>query len=210
MPDGLFNHFGWWLRIDANGGYHVNVFHGSTEGHADVLDTLTGSATYNGQAAGKVSINPQLPDRELMGGAFTGDATLTANFDAEDGIDDTDENGMLSGMIDNIMVEGEETDWTVALGGSRITTVVDAGGTDVDQAQVTLTTGVGADAVDNGAGKVTWSIGGVGSSRNGDWSASFWNANSTDTTPDSVTGTFTATYNSTVGKMEGAFGANRE
>ena len=213
VPDGLFNHFGWWLRIDANGAYHVNVFHGSTEGIADVPDGLRGSATYNGQAAGKASINPQLPGRELMGGAFTGDATLTANFDATDGDATNDENGILSGMIDNIMLEGEMTDWTVALGAARILTVDvddDGDGTAVPQGQVPTTEGDGVGAIDVGAGKVTWSIGDAGSSSSGDWSASFWNENSTDGTPDSVTGMFSATYNSTVGKMEGAFGANRE
>ena len=67
---------------------------------------VTGTATYVGKAAGKASINPQLPGRDLMGGAFTADATLTANFEAGDedlahGVDQ--DMGAIKGMISNIM-----------------------------------------------------------------------------------------------------------
>ena len=191
-----------------SGYYDADAFHGSTEYAAAIADDLTGSATYVGQAAGKVAINPQLPGRDLIGGAFTADATLTANFEADvDNNATTNEPGAIGGMITNFNVGGEDVDWTVSLGSAAITaadTPVDHDGnantTDISPASVTDS---------DGTGLVGWSIDGVGSSRLGDWEASFWSGGS-DGVPGSVTGEFTARYNVEVGRMEGAFGANKE
>ena len=173
IPDGNYNRFGWWLRIDNTGAWDVDVFHGSNMTAAAVATALTGTATYEGQAAGKVAIDPQLPGEDPMGGSFTADAMLTANFEAGDG------SGMVSGMIDNIMVGDHETNWSVALGAANIAD--------------------GASVISEGA--TTWSIDDAGSSTSGAWSGSFWGAG-TDDVPGSVTGEFTATYNGEVGRME--------
>ena len=199
VPDGDYAYFGWWLRIGADGAWDVDAFHG-VEGllpvDANPDPALTGSATYKGQAAGKAAINPQLPGEALMGGAFTADATLTADFEADDGITaTTDERGMISGMIDNFMVDGEEADWTVALGATPII----YGALTTDPA-----------VTDIAGGSTTWMIDGKGSSSNGTWSGNFYDASAADGVPKVVTGEFTATYNNQVGRMEGAFGANRE
>ena len=199
VPDGKYAYFGWWLRAYSSGFWDADAFHGTvnmTGIEENPTTDLTGSATYNGQAAGKVAINPQLPGRVLIGGAFTADATLTANFDADDGDPGTlDERGMISGTIDNFNVGGEDLDgWSVALGGSRI---VYGDGT----ADTPLPDFMG--------GATTWIIDDTGSTTNGTWSGNFYDANAVDGVPDVVTGEFTASYNSQVGRMEGAFGANR-
>ena len=198
VPDGDFSHFGWWLREFDTGGKQVDVFHGSTEDMAPIVTALTGSAKYVGQAAGKAVINPQLPGEVLIGGTFTADATLTANFEAgpaaTEPVDLKD--GGVSGTINNFTVDGEEVDWNVALGFLSFTD---------DSNEVATPVGDPAGSDNN----VTWSIDGEASTVPGGWRASFWGPG-TDGVPGSVTGNFWAWYNDEVGRMEGAFGANKE
>ena len=92
MPDGEYGHFGWWLRVDEDDKYVVDVFHGykyetDTAGNRPDTTTFTalqGSADYEGPAAGKFAINSQFPGPgTLSGGHFTATASLTANFESD-------------------------------------------------------------------------------------------------------------------------------
>ena len=198
--DNKYNHFGWWLRVANTGAWNVEPFHGSNMLPAGLEASVTGTATYVGKAAGKASINPQLPNRDLMGGAFTADAMLTADFEAGDtptvgGVAGVMGMGAITGMISNIMIGDHDTGWSVALGSATIVADGNATGSDGDSGAA--------------SGATTWSIDEVGSSSNGTWNSNLWGAGD-DGVPGSVTGQFTASYNVTVGEMEGAFGANRQ
>ena len=194
VADGNYAYFGWWLRIDAAGAWDVDVFHGSSTLVAVTVPVgTTGKATYNGSAAGKAVINPQLPGENLDGGAFTADATLTADFQARDSLTGNSESGMISGTIDNFMIDGEAREWSVALESALI--------------QSTPQT-----PDDDFSGRTTWTIGKTGSpgTNRGNWSGDLWHAASPTAVPGTVTGEFTAVYNNLVGRMEGAFAANKE
>ena len=89
-------------------------------------DTIRGSATYTGAAAGKYATASGTADT-YEGGHFTANATLMVDFDADSDGDSTarDTDGVaLSGMIDNFMTgDTARPDWMVNL-------MVDNDGTD--------------------------------------------------------------------------------
>lgn len=180
-------YFGWWLRENATGTMVVGTFAGST-GAADTTDysALNGSATYSGAAAGQVTLAPSLG--QIEGGDFTADASLSANFSLN----------RISGMIDNFMVDGEATDWSVTLRSATI---------EANNAAfaANATAGTTADTV--------WSIGGTAARPGGSWQGQFHDG-APPTAPDSgtprqVTGQFQATYGG-AGQMIGAYGAHKE
>ena len=74
--------------------------------------TLTGSATYNGHAAGKFAISDPLSGGDA--GHFTADATLTANFGTAATETANNANG-ISGTLSNFMANDEAVDWEVTL-----------------------------------------------------------------------------------------------
>ena len=173
-PDAEYLYYGWWVSKDSDGNPTVaSAFHMPVDAAAsagalrvvDDLDSLTGSATYVGHAAGKFAMSNTL-DGTGSGGHFTADAELSAKFDGAEGNDDS----MVTGTIDNFRLNdgSEDPDWNVTLRGGDGAA---SGGT-ID----------GTDTV--------WSING-------------------NNIPTTVTGVFHSEY-SDIGRMVGAFGANKE
>ena len=120
-PDPNYLYFGWWLQKDGTGTPdNVGAFMGmagtATFTTADLSTAVTGSATYAGPAAGKFAISNPIGADDA--GHFTADAMLTATF----GANDAPNNGGVSGMLDNFMVndEPQESDeaWSVPPSGS--------------------------------------------------------------------------------------------
>ncbi len=192
MADASYAYFGWWLNKGSADGVEAGVFHGVTDGSTPVslaaptdISALGGTATYTGAAAGKYAINPGLS--AASGGHWTADATLTANWGAEDAP------GTISGVIDNFMAGDTSMDWSVALGA---TTMAASGAIDTATDSATTT----------GSNAVVWTIGGVDGAVAGAWSGALY-AQGDDNVPTVATGMFSATHG-TVGHMVGAFGAD--
>ena len=108
QPDDTYLYYGWWVSKDNDGGpTAASAFAGTvfpSDGAAQTSvsgETLTGSATYSGNAAGKFAITNVL-DGTGNGGHFTADAMLTAKFGA---IATGSENGV-TGTIDNFRLTG--------------------------------------------------------------------------------------------------------
>ena len=196
MADPSYAYFGWWLNKGTAAGVEAGVFHGVTDGDGneallavpatDAFTALGGEATYTGAAAGKYAINPGLSD--ASGGHWTADATLTADFGAED-----DALGMISGMVDQFMAGGQTMDWSVKLGETDLT------------ATGTFDSSTGDDSTGD---DVVWTIGGVAGAEDGSWMGGL-RAEGDDNRPTVATGMFTATHGA-VGHMLGAFGAHIE
>ena len=163
------------------------------------LSSLTGSATYAGHAAGKFALDysrNKVLDGASDGGHFTADAELKATFGSG-------ATAGVTGTIDNFRLNdgSEDPGWSVALarGGIR------PGG-----------------AISPPADDPTvWSIDGVAAAASGTWSGTMYDELPGDppggdgnTIPTTVTGTFYSEYgastSSVVGRMVGAFGANKQ
>ena len=190
MADGSYAYFGWWLNKGTMVGVEAGVFHGVTDATGgDALlaaptniDALGGTATYKGPAAGKYAVNPGLA--AASGGHWTADATLTADFGADNAA------GMISGMVDGFMAGGQTMDWSVALGETPLMpegTFDSAGDPDT----------MGDDVV--------WTIGGVAGAEAASWEGGL-RAEGDNNVPTVATGSFSATHG-TVAHMMGAFGA---
>ena len=119
QPDTTYLYYGWWVSKDdedmptAASAFTGTVF--PTGGTAPVsvdlaAATLEGSATYEGNAAGKFAMSNPL-DGTGSGGHFTADATLTAKL----GAIAAPNNGGISGMLDNFMANDESVPWSVEL-----------------------------------------------------------------------------------------------
>ena len=197
-PDAAYLFFGWWVRSDSEGvPMAASAFRGevgAADGAGDTAsgETLTGSATYVGKAAGQFAMSNPL-DGTGSGGDFTANATLTANFGA---IATDNENGV-TGTIDNFMVNGSSVPWSVKLNRSS------AWATDG------AITGPTSDAT-------VWSINGNEAPASGTWSGQMHDempgnapAGDGSTVPTTVTGTFYSEF-STIGRMAGGFGADRQ
>ena len=184
IADSAYMTFGWWMRdvktssdpLDA-----VTVFHGA-RGGTDVgdVDALTGTADYEGGAAGKYAWRDRVADT-AHGGHFTAKAALSANFDTN----------MMSGSISDFRIGDDNTDpnWTVALREHAITT------SDGSVARTGSST--------------QWAVGSSKANVAGGWQAQLSNtgASRNDNLPRGVSGTFNADFNEQ-GRMLGAFGAN--
>ena len=182
-PDANYVVFGWWAR-DAGTSVRVATFVsevGTVAASADII-AVEGTATYSGGAAGKVAVYDPLLDANNAAGAFTADATFTAEFGNETA------GGTISGTIDNFSVAGESKDWSVALKEADIT---DSGDATFGEAT-------------NGT---TWTIGGVDAADSGNWSGGMYDTDSETDVPQSLTGQFQSTYRN-IGEMVGAFGAD--
>ena len=112
VPDANYAEYGWWIdesiaSSTATPNDQVGAWYRVIEQTAVALsatDSVTGTATYNGQAVGKAAYHQRQSDSNI-GGAFTADATLSADFDAN----------MLSGSITGFEVGGMNPDWSVEL-----------------------------------------------------------------------------------------------
>ncbi len=186
--DARFAEWGWWIDEgiddgdDANPNDKVGAWYDVTE-DSDTDDAAvtaaSGKATYKGQAVGKAAFHHSLSDSNV-GGAFTADAELNADFDAG--------NGKLSGSITGFDVGGVKPDWSVELVGHDI-----------------ASTGV---ATDVDTSRTKWTVDGTAGDAAGSWSAQFYDVPKDQHQPMGVAGGFEAQYESD-GYMVGAFGAER-
>ena len=186
--DTAYASYGAWLHTPAHGRSHTASAFTDEVGEvlpASGLDTLNGTATYVGGAAGYYALTSRTGGTNDVGG-FSARATLNANF-----TNNTAETA-ISGTIDQFIgSDGESRNWEVTLNGSPITD-----------------TGMIGDPV-NGT---VWAIDGDASAADGQWSGQLRN-NGTDNVPQVVTGTFYSTYGGSgagEGRMVGGFGANLE
>ena len=112
-PDATYASYGWWIKKSANGEtFTASAFEANHAlPGASGIDTLMGTATYMGGAAGKYAL------RSMTGGTndaghFTARATLEADFS-----DNT-----ITGAIDNFIgADGQSRDWSVELKEAAVT-----------------------------------------------------------------------------------------
>ena len=149
-PRTSYASYGWWIYTPAIGNpgrFRVTAFADDfgSDRSASGLDTLYGTATYVGGAAGIYALT-SLTGGLNDAGPFTADATLEANF--------TD--NMISGTIDNLMgADGMSRDWSIEL--------KEAGFAD-DGA-----------IVRTDANDTVWTIGGTAAAASGEWSGYLYN-----------------------------------
>ena len=183
MPDTKYATFGWWLdeAITTDGEAKVRTFSYHAGGDPASVDTATGKATYSGIAVGKAALNAAR-GTDNIGGAFTADATLTANFGASP---------TLEGKINNFMVGGDARNWEVMLNSQAIT---------------------GTGGVAASTNSTVWSIDGTKAAAGGGWQAQMYDQadaiGATPHQPSGVTGGFKAVFGAD-GRMAGAFAAEK-
>ncbi len=194
--------FGWWIdekKKTAAGDYPftVNTFAtgsavfptaADTDTGAVGLDALTGEVEYNGVAAGLYAVK-NVEGGEIVSaahGAFTADASLTADFEAGDA-------GFLSGKIDGFQGGMDMSGWEVTLQKSNF----DTDGSLADQDDATNATGMMV------AGKI-----GDTKSTNGIWDVSLHGSGADAAAPSGIAGTFRVDF--TNANIAGAFGATRD
>ena len=215
QPDPEYLYYGWWVSKDKDDmPTAASAFAGVVEGTANDLDRawtgawnpatpqITGSATYAGNAVGKFAMNNPL-DSTGNGGHFTADAMLEAKFSGDD--------AGVTGNIDNFRLNDGTDDpgWSVELGlatlgsdGAFASRVDDIATTDVNEATMPV-----------------WSINGNKAAAAGTWSGTMYDemppttppggdGDDLSNIPTTVTGTFYTEF-STIGRMVGAFGANK-
>ena len=188
--------FGWWLN-ESTDPSTVSVFMNATAADGTALTatipaTTRGTATYEGKAAGKYALNHGVGGPNDSG-HFTADAMLSASFGTGDSAAHE-----ISGMIDEFKgADGEDRDWSVSLG------------TNVLTADGTVTAAVSDGDAANGDESLTtvWTIDGVKAAAAGSWDGALYGSDGG--VPTAATGMFSAGYNN-VGKMIGAFGAEKE
>ncbi len=195
VVDTTYLYWGYWLKQTAKDGAvtinEVETFagatnHASTNAYGDIA-SVTGKATYDGAAAGVYERKTGDMDGDTalaVSGAFTADASLSVVF--ADATLPVNQQGKLTGTIDNFMLDGEaHASWSVALEDGDITKAAD-GATDVTDGTVSGT------ASEDGP--------------NGSFTAIF-RGPSADDQPASITGEFNATFDD--GSVAGAFGASK-
>ena len=204
-PDDTYAGFGWWAQEDSNGadGFYVVVipsddadakFVLSSTGGADVITAfkgLSGTATYNGHAAGKVAIHQPLSSDGNVAGTFTANVALTADFGAVTTGSINGADARITATIDGFMVDGAaKDDWTVKFVKNEADNAVggfaDGGGINYN-------------------GNTKWSIGDEEGDGMGRYEGVYLDQADSGLMRATV-GTFTAQYG-TVGSMTGGFGA---
>ena len=197
QPDDTYLYYGWWVSKDKDGGpTAASAFTGIVQPAATPLaaatagGTLTGSATYVGHAAGKFAMSNTL-DGTGNGGHFTADAELKATFGSGT-------TAGMTGTIDNFRLNdgSEDPGWSVSLARGAWD---NAGGITAPASDPTV-----------------WSIDGNKAPASGTWSGQMYDEKPGDppagdgsTVPTTVTGTFYSEF-STIGRMVGAFGADKQ
>ena len=117
IDDESYAYFGWWLHKpdNADDDHMVESFAGGNSLVADVND-VTGTASYEGRAAGKYVTETYTAGRLVGGdpGHFTATASLEANFSETTGDVPID---MIRGSIDNFVLSSgnDASDWLVTL-----------------------------------------------------------------------------------------------
>ena len=217
-PDSTYLYYGWWVSKDKDGdptaaSAFVGIvgdgtsIQGGTTALADDPAGLGGSATYAGHAAGKWALDyaqNKVLDGASDAGHFTADIMLTAKFEAAA----SPTNGGVTGTIDNFRLNDgtEDPGWSVALHRAPWD------GTTNGAFASTATDNTTADGT-------TWSIDGTSAPESGTWSGQMYDEmpGNTDSTPPgdgsnvptTATGRFYSEFDS-VGRMVGAFGANKQ
>ena len=197
VVDTTYLYWGYWLKqtADKDGAVTINeveTFAGATNDASTnaygTIASVTGVATYDGAAAGVYERKTGDMDGDTalaVSGAFTADASLSVVF-----ADDTlpvNQQGTLTGTIDNFMLDGEaHASWSVALEDDNITQ--DADGNSLRDGTVS---GTAKGGVEN---------------QDGSFAALFRGPNA-DAQPASITGEFNATFSD--GSVAGAFGASK-
>ena len=183
--------FGWWLQEDDEGDWAnlATVVVPSAEtaadpdgtGRAIVANAWSGKATYEGGAAGQYATDSEA-------GAFTANATLTADFD------DAINPGSISGKLSGFVAGGTSKNWEVDL------LKADLGGGDEAAA-----------AFNNGDDGTQWTMDGVKAPKRGEWEGAFHTkkGHASNFDADFVAGTFEAQHRNTA-QMRGAFGATEK
>ena len=214
VVDDMYLTFGWWLdRGDGTAPYYFDAFAAAAgmDKNGDdpatdnveapycptVVGPLQGTATYEGDAAGKYTVLDADAD-VAEGGHFTASAMLEANFDVASGtVADGNTTGVsISGMIDNFMTGA------VARPGWEVELMAGDGGAENEvgmQNYSNLNFGV--------TGSTAWTMGGAANPATGGWAADVYDGGMNDY-PDAVTGTFDAS--GITGRISGAFGAMEE
>ena len=175
--------YGWWTNTASAPGsvLQAGLFTDREDGvDATYEDTRGGSATYKGEALGQYVMSAD------NFGAFTADATLTADFTGTNTLE-----GMINGFKD--ADGGDLTGWEVKLGKTNI----QVNGTFVDPPLAPAAS----------AGKATWSIGDKKGAA-GNWQGALYGGTTTKY-PTHAAGEFSAHHGPT-GRMIGAFGAELE
>ena len=182
-PDTEYRYFGWWLRMAADDGYAVGIFHGGVGGDAQdfaSLPQLQGTATYSGPAAGKFVIDSRIGPAEA--GEFTASAMLEVDFGDNSAL------GTVTGTVDGFMVNEAAMEWSVELQSAAISAngAIAAGGTSTS--------------------RTVWSIDGEQGAATGSptWGGQFHDVGETRV-PNAATGAFESAYGE-LGRMTGAFG----
>ena len=201
QPDAHYLYYGWWVSKDKDGKpTAASAFAGrfgtdpgnSTDSldQAGDLTAIAGSASYSGNAAGKFAMSNPL-DGTGNGGHFTADANLSATFGSGT-------TAGVTGTIDNFRLNdgSEDPGWSVSLARGAVAT----------DGTITAPT----------ADPTVWSINGNKAPASGTWSGTMYDEMPGDppggdgsNLPTTVTGTFYSEF-STVGRMVGAFGADKE
>ena len=216
-PDPNYLYYGWWVSKDKDGGPTaasaftgvVGTITAGTSVGTDAPQDIAGKATYTGSAAGKFAMSNTL-DGTGSGGHFTADAELRATFGANDNDAPASTNtGGITGTIDNFRLNDGSADpgWSVELHRANWGATAGSFATPADQS---LTT-----AVDESMG-TTWSINDNASPRSGTWSGQMYDekpgtapTGDGSNIPTTATGTFYSEF-STIGRMVGAFGVDKE
>ena len=187
VVDASYAEWGWWIdegiadadpANDKVGAWYRVV--GPID--ADAVTAASGKATYNGAAVGKVAFHHSLGEDDNIGGAFTADAELNADFD----------DNMLSGSITGFDIGGVKPGWSVEL---------------MEHAIAETGVAYNATAADR-TSQTKWTINRVAGDPGGSWSAQFYDVPEDEHQPSGVAGGFQAQYESD-GYMVGAFGAER-
>ena len=179
--------YGWWLhKAGRFGALNASAFEDEKGGVPDAsgLDTLFGTATYTGGAAGQYALSSSTGGINDAG-SFVARAAFEADFTGN----------TVSGAIDGFTgADGTARDWSVEL---------------TDQAVSADGQILGDGTAVNTTRQMTrWTIGGTAGAAAGEWTGTFRD-NGDDGVPKVVTGTFYTEFGHE-GRMVGGFGANRQ
>ena len=190
--------YGWWIDegLPTSTNPKVGVWYdipnpfnpNDTNGDDTGTPVSTGKATYNGDAGGQVALYNARTPSSNVGGAFTADAKLEADFDKDE----------ISGSITEFYVGGvKQEGWSVALNKTANVSnyVADGFGRDGQ----TATTGVNA---------TQWTIGQEKATASGSWNARFYGTVKNEHQPKGIAGNFHSAFGLD-GHMIGGFSAER-